>query len=144
MRDHLSVLLDEVEDADAAAIVLRVEAPNRVVVRELTLSPGIPVAPFTVGAARIAYNGRVLFVSAVTPDARVRLDGMPLLARWTEARVPCEVRFRTGRICVFRRDREDEAPTTRDTPRRVPLEEHATCIDDERLRAALRRSVAQE
>ena len=114
--------------------------------QELVLEVGRPTAPLTLGKSAgwriegravaeahvmIAWNGTSLFVGSA-PGRHALLDGFPLAARWTEVRMPSELRFGGARLSISRR--APHAPT------RHRRDDVATSPDDGRLQAALRLS----
>ncbi len=116
--------------------------------QELLLEPGRPTAPLTLGKSgtwriegrdvaeahvMIAWNGTSLFVGSPR-GPRALLDGFPLDTRWTEVRMPSELRFGGARLSISRRaDRRDDEATAPDDERlqaalRIARDEDATCI----------------
>ena len=134
---------------------------------ELVLEVGRPISPLAIGASAtwriagrdvadahvmLAWNGTGLFVGAARGQNAL-LDGFPLATRWTEVRMPSELLFGGARLKISRSagpDEVTEAPGEdhgrlahlhRVEPaaaRRVHVDDAVTCLDDERLQAALR------
>lgn len=134
---------------------------------ELVLEVGRPISPLAIGASAtwrvtgrdvadahvmLAWNGTSLFVGAARGQDAL-LDGFPLAARWTEVRMPSELLFGGARLKLSRSagpDEVTEAPgedparlahVHRVEPaaaRRPHVDDAVTCLDDERLQAALR------
>lgn len=137
--------------------------------RELVLEGGRPIPPLSLGRhggwtieaghvasvhVMLAFNGASLFVGAFAGEMAL-LDGFPLGARWTEVRLPSELRFGSARLSIGRRAGPDEvtelprdeatrfAPARAIAPmavRRLQRDDEVTCFDDARLQEALRRT----
>jgi hypothetical protein len=135
--------------------------------RELVLEGGRPIPPLSLGShggwtieaghvasvhVMLAFNGASLFVGAFAGEMAL-LDGFPLGARWTEVRLPSELRFGSARLSIGRRagpDEETQLPpdeTTRfadaraiapKAVRRLQRDDEVTRFDDARLQEALR------
>ena len=122
--------------------------------QELVLEVGRSTAPFALGTragwriegrdvadahVMIAWNGTRLFVGSVS-GREALLDGFPLAPRWTEVRVPSELRFGGARLSIARHPRRPDGGE----PEAVSRSDEATSSDDERLQAALQLSREEE
>jgi hypothetical protein len=141
---------------------------------ELVLLRGRPIPPLALGtrggwkisAGRVgpvhvmlAWNGTTLFAGALGGKNAV-LGEEPLTARWSEVRVPSQLRFGDARVSIGRRAGPDEETQVPAEETQVPAEEvtrigdpgvvfpkavrrfhvddEVTCFDEERLQQALR------
>lgn len=144
--------------------------------RELVLEAGSAIAPLAIGRTRgwriearevaeahvmLAWSGTSLFVGASRGETAL-LDGFPLGPRWTEVRMPSELCFGGARLSIGRRAGPEEVTAVPDSDeitciaepgaiapaalRRIAAVEAVTCMDEERLRAAieLARAEAEE
>lgn len=140
------------------------EAESSVVVRlldgqseqqELVLEVGRSRAPFALGTragwriegrdvaeahVMIAWNGTRLFVGSARGEEAL-LDGSPLAPRWTEVRVPSELRFGGARLSIARHPRRPDVSARTAAGRD---DEATSPEDDERLQAALQLSREEE
>ena len=122
--------------------------------QELVLELGRATAPFALGTragwriegrdvaeahVMIAWNGTRLFVGSAR-GREALLDGFPLAPRWTEARVPSELRFGGARLSIARYPRRPDGSE----PKAVSRSDEATSHDDERLQASLQLSREEE
>ena len=139
------------------------EAESSVVVRlldgkseqqELVLEVGRSRAPFALGTragwriegrgvaeahVMIAWSGARLFVGSARGEEAL-LDGSPLAPRWTEVRVPSELRFGGARLSIARDPHQPDGSEFEAMGR----DDEATSPDDERLQAALQLSREEE
>jgi|GEM_PF-3154333 len=157
-------------DTKAAIVIRLVDGSSEQ--QELVLEMGRPIPPMMLGGQAdwkiagheiadahviLAWNGRSIYV-ATSRGQKALLDGFPLSTRWTEVRMPGELRFGEACLTIGRRAGPDDttAPprdrarrahvhhTTRGAPRRLRRDDEATCPDEERVQAALRLACQSE
>jgi hypothetical protein len=116
---------------------------------EMVLVAGEPLPPMDIGTSGswriearhvagshvlLAWSGAKLFAGARRGQVAL-LDGFPLGARWTEVKMPSDLRFGNARLAIGRCAKPDDTTT--------PGSE-VTRLDDARLQAALRASREDE
>ena len=139
-------------EAESAVVVRLLDGQS--VQKELVLEVGRSRAPFALGTragwriegrdvaeahVMIAWNGSCLFVGSAS-GREALLDGFPLAPRWTEVRLPSELRFGGARLSIARHPRGPDGSARTAAGR----DDEATSPEDERLQAALQLSREEE